>query len=151
MMPTDKEIEAEVRRLLALDPAALESELLAVAGADEAFLESLPLQVTVPPEPLKTVFASLNPKQRLDAIRRGIEEQLDKRREDLRQLVCVKLKYCDRRGESELNLVVAILSGILGHSVLILVFPKAWLIPIVIVYLFRNGYFDRLCECPKKK
>lgn len=149
-MPADREMEDEVRALLALSPAELESQLLGIVGADEAFLESLPLQVTVPPEPVKQVFASLNPKQRLDAIRRGIEDQLDRRREDLRQLVCIKLKYCERRGNSEAGLLCAILSGILGHSALILVFPKAWLIPIVIVYLYRNGYFDRLCNCPKK-
>jgi hypothetical protein len=128
----------------------LESQLLGIVGADEAFLESLPLQVTVPPEPLKNVFASLNPKRRLDAIRRGIEDQFDRRRQDLYELVCIKLKYCERRGNSEVGLLCAILSGILGHSALILVFPKAWLIPIVIVYLYRNGYFDRLCKCPKK-
>jgi hypothetical protein len=149
-MATDREIEDEVRALLALSPSELESQLLGIVGADEAFLESLPLQVTVPPEPLKKVFSSLNPKQRLDAIKRGIEDQLDRRQKELRELVCIKLKYCDRRGSSEVSLICGILSGILGHTVLIVVFPKAWLIPIVIVYLYRNGYFDRLCKCPKK-
>jgi len=143
-------LQTQIRNLLNLDKADLERELVGAVSNDEDFLASLNLAVTLPRQPVSHAFASLNFSERLRLVKEALEDGLKRNRKRLYELICIKLKYCDQKAAGEIRLVGTILSGLIGKGVILVAYPKLWPLPAVIVYLHKNGFFDRLCKCPKK-
>ncbi len=70
---------------------------------------------------------------------------------EIRKLVCVELKYCERRlkGHTEaegLNLAMTIIDGFMMLK-LAMPFPPTW----TATYLLKKGFFDNLCGCDLSK
>ncbi len=149
-MDDNEQLQTQIRNLLNLDKDDLERELVGAVSRDEDFLASLNLPMTAPSQPVSYAFASLNFSKRLRLVKEALEDGFEKNRERLYQLVCVKLKYCDQKGAGEVRLLAFILSGLIAQGIILAPFPHLWPLPAVIVYLHKNGFFDRLCKCPKK-
>ncbi|HEY4980322.1 MAG TPA: hypothetical protein VII25_14225, partial [Candidatus Acidoferrum sp.] len=143
--------EKQISRLLEMDEDGLEKELVRAVSLDEALLASLNLPQTVPPQSAKEAYAAIKFSERIQRVKEALAGGLKKNKEQLYQLVCVKLKYCEQKGAGEIRLIGNILSGLMAKGVILVAYPKLWPIPAVIVYLHKNGFFDRLCKCPKKK
>lgn len=150
-MDNKRPLETEIRNLLKLDQQDLERELVGAVSLDEDFLASLNLPITAPSQPVNQAFASLHFSERIQRVKAALADGLKKNRNRLYDLICVKFKYCDRKGGDEVKLLGNILGGLMGHGVILVAYPHLWPLPIVIVYLYKNGFFDKLCECPKKK
>ena len=149
-MDNNESLQTQIRDLLNLSEGDLERELVGAVSRDEDFLTSLNLPMTMPPQPGSQAFASLRFSERIRLVKEALEDGLKKNRERLYELICIKLKYCEQKGAGEVRLLGFILSGLMGHGVIFVAYPKLWLLPAVIVYLHKNGFFDRLCKCPKK-
>jgi hypothetical protein len=149
-LANNTQLETEIKRLLKLNPQELEEALVsAIAKEDEVLAEMLP--ATEPPQSPKREFASFNLKEKIRRVKKALEQGIEKSRDGLYELVCVKLKYCEKRGKDELRLLASIVTGLMGKGVILVAYPKLWPIPAVVVYLHSNGSFDRLCKCPPAK
>ena len=148
-MANNLRLEEQVLQLSKLDNAALEKALVAAVSVDDDFLALLPM--TVPPQPASQVFAAMGFPEKLDWAKKALQEGIKKNRDRLYQLICVDFDYCHRRAEGEVKLVCGILGMLIGKGIIFVAYPKLWVLPIVIMYLYKNGFFDRLCECKEKE
>jgi hypothetical protein len=142
-------LEEQVLQLSKLDNAALEKALVAAVSVDADFLALLPM--TVPPQPASQVFASMDFPEKLDRVKKALQEGFQKNRDRLEKLICDDFDYCNRRAEGEVKLVCGILGVLIGKGIIFVAYPKLWVLPIVIMYLYKNGFFDRLCQCKEKE
>jgi hypothetical protein len=147
----DRELEKQIRDLLDLDQEDFDRDLVGVISQDGEFLATLGLPQTFPAQSDSQAFASLNFKERLRRVHSWLNDAYDDSKEELYELVCVKFEYCKQRGAGEIQALGNILGVLIGQGIIFASHPGLWPVPIVIVYLYKNGFFDRLCQCNKTK
>lgn len=150
-MANNTPIEAEIRRLLKLNEQELEEALVAAVSQEDDLLREMQLPATEPPQSLQQVFASFNPKEQFRRVKEMLENASEKSKDALYEIICVKLNYCRQRDIDEVGTLATISMGLMGQFGVLLVHPALWVLPVVVVYLHRNRFFDKLCKCPAKK
>ncbi len=130
---------AEFARLKRLPERAFLTELTEAVQEHGELMALMPQ--TVPPAP----FAQYSLDQQVDMTDLAMELAIERDRGRLYDIVCVKLRYCSLKKNvgDEIDLLVQLLTALLG-----IVQPWLTPIPIVILYAFKKGKFDRLCNCP---
>ncbi len=147
----NRELELQIKSILEMDPREFERQLVGVVSQDEDFLKSLSLPATHPAQPIGQIFASLPWNERLKRVELAMEAAWQKNKDRLYEIVCVKFEYCKQKGAGEIRLLCGLASALMGKGIILAAFPKLWPLPLVIVYLYKNGFFDRLCKCDEKK
>ncbi len=144
-------LELQIKTILELDQQEFERQLVGVVSQDEDFLKGLGLPATIPAQPIGQMFASLPWPERLKRVELALEAAWQKNKDRLYEIVCVKFEYCKQKGAGEIRLLCGLASALMGKGIILAAFPKLWPLPLVIVYLYKNGFFDRLCKCDEKK
>ena len=144
-------LETEIRRLLKLNPQELEEALVSAVAKEDEVLAEMRLPTSQPPQSPRQIFASLSLREQIRRVKKAIDEGFEKSKDGLHELVCVKFKYCEKRGADEVRLLATITTGLMGVAGILLVHPLLMPIPAVVVYFHSNGFFNRLCKCPPKK
>jgi hypothetical protein len=121
-------------------------------GQDKGFFQAA-LPQTLPAttlEQFNVQFASFSPEDKIQEAIAALKRVLDKGGNALKNGICVDLRYCDRKGHELLKLLrdVAVLLATAG----VITWHPIGLTAVLtaVVLLYKNGYFDELCECPKK-
>jgi hypothetical protein len=150
-MANNQNEEDQIQTLLGLSSEQLATQLAGMLAQDQAFLQLAMPQTEPPmtPEQFRNYLASLNPKKQIQEMMAALKRVLDKGENALKQRICIDLRYCDRKGHELLKLLrdiagLLIMAGVITwHPVPLAVVLTA------VVYLYKNGYFDKLCKCPK--
>lgn len=151
-MANNQHEEDQIKALLNLSSDELTAQLVDMVAQDESFLQQVLPETEPPstPEQLKEVFASFNPKTRAEEAIAGLKRIFDRGGDALKSKICVDLRYCERRGHELLKLLRDI-AGLLVMAHVIIWHPVSLLAALTaVVWLYKNGYFDKLCDCPKK-
>lgn len=144
------EQQRELRRIWVLHDDAIGIELL--RENDPKTLKKISDPIVLTPE-VRTAGkpGPTKVQQVAKAVGDYLSEVLDAATEpfaiEIRKLVCVELKYCERRlkGHTEaegLNLAMTIIDGFMMLK-LAMPFPPTW----TATYLLKKGFFDKLCGC----
>jgi hypothetical protein len=145
-MPDQQEIRALLLEALELDVESLKSRLAGSA----AFAKALELPETEPPQGAVASFKSMGPRESVERIVKAIEKSLSESGESLHDLICHKFDYCHHKFDAELKL----LTFLIAHSVLVHVVFHGVSLPVLagaVAYLHKNSFFDKLCDCEKRK
>jgi hypothetical protein len=147
----NKALELQIQKILEMSQRDFERELVGAVSRDEDFLKGLRLPATSPGQPVSQLFASLPWPERLKRVEFALGEAWQKNKDRLYELVCVKFEYCAQKAAGELRLLCGLVSVLMGKGIIFAAYPKLWPIPLVIVYLYKNGFFDKLCKCDERK
>jgi hypothetical protein len=137
-MANSQEAEAEIKRLLKLSTKQLEDDLVSEAAKSGEFLQ-IAMQTEPPSSPaaLQKDFRGFPREQQLQLVK-GV---FQRGRDNFKHTICVKLRYCERKGHDLVALLAAI-AAVLCHM------PPALAVGLLLaVYLYKNGELDELCGC----
>lgn len=150
-MANNQNEEEQIQTLLGLSSEQLATQLAGMLAQDQAFLQVAMPQTEPPmtPKQYEDYLAGLNPKKQVQEMIDAFKRVLDKGEKALKQRICIDLKYCKRKGHELLKLLRDI-AGLLIMAGVITWHPVPLAVALTAaVYLYKNGYFDKLCNCPK--
>lgn len=145
-MPDEQELRALLFKALELDDENLKSKL----AGNAAFAKAMELPETEPPQGAVASFKSMGAGESVERVVKAIENGLGKSRESLHDLICNELDYCHHKFDAELKF----LAILIAHSALVHVVFHGVSLPVLagaVAYLHKNSFFDKLCECEKRK
>jgi hypothetical protein len=150
-MPDNQISDAQIRTLVNLNPDQLSARLIDALAKDGDFLQIALPQTDPPmaPEQLTESFARYSRNEQVHQITEGLRRAFDRGGDALRHGICVDLSYCDRRARGEVISLLRDIAGVLLALGLLTWHPAVMLVGLTVAaWLFNNGYFDRLCNCP---
>jgi hypothetical protein len=144
--------EDQITTLLNLSSDQLAAQLVGMVAQDQRFLQ-IALRTEPPsmtPEQLEKAFAGLSAKDQLQRVIATFDKMFKEGEDALRQKICNDLNYCDRKGHDLIKLLRDVAALLVMAHVLVW-HPLGLMVALTAaVWLYRNGYFDKLCKCPPK-